>query len=963
MVAEPPAEAPAPVGPEADASPPGSGGVWRGPSAPSRLEPDRLPPGLFLRLLRREARGGATRLGFFTLCLGIGVAAVVSIAGLASSLEQGIRSEARQLLAADLEIAGRRPIPPEVDDLLSRQPGTARIDVKEMVTVVAAGPTAATPDQAAELTAPDSSLAPAPKAGGPARSQLVELKVIGPVTVFGDPPAAVDTSATNSTDPTAQAQPLAYPFYGTLELEPPRLLSELLDATSTVVAPDLLSRLGLTVGDQLLVGGEAFRIAGTVLREPDRISDAFSSGPRVFLSAAGLARTGLETTGSRIRHQALVRLPANAPASWLGELAAQLTAALPDDERFRVETYAEAQPNLRTGLDRVDRFLGLVALLSLLVGGVGVAQTVRAWLAGRLDAIAVLRCLGLRPNQVLRLYVAQVAVLALVGSLLGATAGLALQLIVPLLLGDLVPARAIQVWQPLALIKGLLLGVGVAVLFSLPPLFAARDVPPARVLRRSAEPLAGNRRLNLALAATLAIGLTVLASIQAKSPLLGLLFTAGLGLAILILSAVAKQLVNGVARLARRQRRPRRQPAQLSAKNPPIFAPAIHHGARSLGHPASGNVAAAVALGLGVLVVSALALVEWHLESELAADLPADAPSAFMVDIRTAQWPEVESLLVREGATGIDSVPVVMARLAAIDGKLVDELKQDAERGSDRRWALTREQRLTYLASLPADNQLVESLEPGASLEQPWQDPTRAEVSIERDFATELGLTVGSQLRLDIQGVPVELLVSSVRSVDWRTFKINFFLVVEPGVLEEAPQMRIAAAQLPLGGEQRLQDELAYNHPNVTLLQIRDVLDRLRRVLERLGLGVRVLGSFTVLAGVAILAGGVAAAASRRGREVALLKTLGMTRSGVAAALATEQALVGLVAGTVGTAGGALLAYGVITRGMELPWRTAPGILVASVIGAMVIATGAGLLASSRALAQRPIEVLRADSE
>lgn len=851
---------------------------------------------LWARLIARETRGSRARLAFFTLCLGIGVAAVVSVSALSASLDRAIRGEARQLLAADLAVSGRRAAPPEVLAAIDAVAGAQRIETLEMVTIVAAPGTAA--DQ-------------------PGRSLLAELKVVGD----------------------------GYPFYGTLELDSPAPLTSLLNASTTLVGPDLLARLGLAVGDELRVGGQAFRIAGVIRREPDRIGDAFASGPRVLLSHAGLARTSLLGVGSRVFHRQLVRLPDGAPPDALTALAKQLGALLPEDERLRVETYRDAQPNLRRGLERVDRFLGLVALLSLLIGGVGVAQTVRAWLAGRLDAIAVMRCLGLRPREVLWLYVGQTALFALVASLVGALAGLALQRVIPVLLGDLVPARLITFWQPGAIAKGLLLGVGVSVLFSLPPLVAARQVPPIRVLRRSAEPLPPNRLLRLGLGGILVGGLFALASLQARSLALGGLFTLGVIVALALLAGAAGLMVRFLARV------PRRAAAEGRLRLPP----AIRHGLATLTQPGGGTIPAAAALGLGLLVVTALALVERQLVSELSADLPKDAPTAFMVDIQPPQWPGVESLLRTAGAERIDSVPVVMARIAAIDGVTVESLKDGAEKGSDRRWALTREQRLTYGATLPADNRIVEG--------ELWSDPARAEVTVEQEFARELGLRVGSVIRFDIQGVPIELAVTSIRTVDWRTFGINFFLVAEPGVLEDAPQMRIAAARLPSGGEQRVQDALAANYSNVTLLQIRDILDRLRRILERLAVGVRALGSFTVLAGVAILAGAVAANAARRGREVALLKTLGMTRRGVVAAFATEQALVGLVAGVVGVTGGALLAWGVVTEGMELRWHLMPGLLAGLFFAGIALATLAGLSASTRALSRRPIEVLRGDSE
>ncbi|HEY0783688.1 MAG TPA: ABC transporter permease, partial [Thermoanaerobaculia bacterium] len=296
----------------------------------------------FLRTLARESRGARGRLAFFVACLAVGVSAVVAVAGLSASLREGIRVEARQLLAADLRIQGSRPVPP-LDLAAAGLAGAQQTEVAEMVSVVAA---------------------PSRVPGQPGPSQVVELK------------AGTGT----------------YPFYGKLVLSPNRPLGELLRPDTAVVAQEILTRLGLRVGDTLQLGGQGFRIAGVVVSEPDRISISLSVGPRVFISGDGLARTGLEAQGSRISHKRLVRLADGYPATALTRAAASLRRALPNPAFYRVETYREAQPALRENLSRVERFLGLVALLSLFVGGIGVAQSVRAWLAGRLDAIAVLKC-------------------------------------------------------------------------------------------------------------------------------------------------------------------------------------------------------------------------------------------------------------------------------------------------------------------------------------------------------------------------------------------------------------------------------------------------------------------------------------------------------------------------------------------------------------------------------------------
>jgi putative ABC transport system permease protein len=444
-------------------------------------------------------------------------------------------------------------------------------------------------------------------------------------------------------------------------------------------------------------------------------------------------------------------------------------------------------------------------------------------------------------------------------------------------------------------------------------------------------------------------GVWATAAVQSGSAARGAWFVLGALGVTLLLALAARGVTRAAAHLRARQGGDGGAPGRFW----------LRHGLAALGRPGAGTQAAVVALGLGVLVVTGLWLVERRLTSELEGNLPEEAPSVFLIDIQPDQWGPLQEILREVGATGIDSVPVVMARLSAIDGVPVSELT-DASYGrervedvgeDDRRWALTREQRLTYLDELPEDNRVVA----GAL----WSEPGVAEVSVEEEFAGDLGVGVGSTLAFDLQGVPVELAVTSLRSVDWSTFGINFFLVVEPGVLEAAPQHRIAAVRLPPEAELRMQDRVVAAFPNVTVLRIREILEKVVAVIRAIAGGVRFVGTFTVLAGVAILGGAVAAGAARRRREVALLKALGTTRGGVVGIYAVEYALVGLVAGAIGSAGGAVLSWAVLTRGMEVDWAFDPVPLLAGVVGGAVVAVAAGLTASARALQSRPIDALR----
>jgi putative ABC transport system permease protein len=825
-----------------------------------------------------ESRAATGRLLFFTCCLAVGVAAVVGVGALVGAFEAGLRADSRALLAADLQVSARRPLPPQLDGFFAERPHR-RADLLELAAMAASGE----------------------------QSRLVELKVVS-----GE-----------------------YPLYGELVLEPDGLELDQLADDGVLLAPELAQALGLELGDELSLGGQPFRLRGLVVDEPDRLEFQMTLGPRALVTRAGFERTQLGLAQSRVRHTALFALPGDPRAEQLQGLVRELRAQLGDDDTTRLQTHHEAQPNLRRSLGQVDQYLGLVALSSLLLGGIGVSQIVRAWLAGRVRTVAVLRALGLRAREIAGLYLGSVALLALLGCALGALLGGALPLLVRGLAPDLFPGPLATLWQPLAMARGAGLGLAVAVLFSLPPLTALWRVSPAAVLRAEAEPLPPPAVVRFGAPAILVAGVALVARAQGGSWTHGLAFAGGLA----VLSGLLWLAARGVSGLSARLPRGR-------------LGPVLEHGLAALARPGAGTSGAVVALGLGVMVVVTMILVESRLGRALREALPADAPSVFLVDVQPDQWEGVRGELERAGARSLDSDPVVMARLRAIDGRAVAELARESRDAGRAAWMFTREQRLTFARELPPDNVVVEG--------KLWSDPERAEVSVEVDYAEDLGLVLGSVLQLDVQGVPLELHVTSLRTVEWESFGLNFFLVVEPGVLEAAPHFRLAAARLdPPEAELALQTAIARQYPNVTFLRVRPLLEKVSQILGRVATGVAWLGSFTVLTGLVILAGAVGTTALRRAREAALLKALGVSRGGVRRLFAVEFALTGLVAGAIGSGGALALTYAFTTQvaqlDLELPWLALP----LAALTSAALSTLAGLVASQRALAAPPLESLR----
>ena len=439
-----------------------------------------MSPGFFGRYLRRDTRGARGRLVFFVLCLAVGVAAVVAVAALSEQLDRQLRGDAKRMLGGDLLVAGSRPVPDDVRARAAELEGAELAAVRYLVTMAAV-----------------------PRGDG-VSSALVELKVVDD----------------------------AYPLYGAVVTDPPGELDTLLAAGGAVVAPELAERFDLAVGDPLRIGRTEATVRGILLDEPDRMVSPFTLGPRVLLGDATFETAGLETVGSRIDYELMIRLGGNPDKATVDAAAGVLREQLGEARRFRVRTYTQASEALRNGLRRVEGFLGLVALLSLLVGGVGVAQSIRAFLDARVQAIAVLKVIGLRPREALLLYLGQSVALGIVGSIVGVVAGLGLHAVAPMVLGDLVPLEPGAVWQPGAAFRGLGLGIGITVLFALVPLISVIRVPPLSALRREAEPLPLPRGTAVGVGLVLVAGLALLAIAQAGSVVRGLAFAGGVVVAV-----------------------------------------------------------------------------------------------------------------------------------------------------------------------------------------------------------------------------------------------------------------------------------------------------------------------------------------------------------------------------------------------------------------------------------------------
>jgi putative ABC transport system permease protein len=860
-------------------------------SSPLRHRP---PFRLLLAMAWRETRGSFRHFLFFLACIALGVGALVGVTGFSSGLEQTIRKEARSLLAADVEVRTNRPLDDaglaRLDAFSAR--GIRRTTVSDMV-AMASNPTTG-------------------------ETQLVELKAVEP----------------------------GYPFYGRLVTEPADAIRTMHDQNGALAEEGLLVRLGLHPGDRIRLGRTDVTIAGVLTKEPDRIAGAFSLGPRLLISERTLADTALVQPGSRVRYRYLLQLPAGASAA---DLAEELKTAF-SAEGADVNAYDTAQPRLSRFLTNLTTYVGLIGLIALLVGGIGVANSVQAFMKERLDTLAIFKCVGADSRTLLTIYLLQTLLLGALGSLAGILFGLGLEGLLPGLMSGLLPVTVERSYAPLPMVRGASMGLLTALLFALWPLLGIRRVPPVRLFRREVseeESTVTNDGLTPSwdrwqwlTALFIVAALAGLLLWQIGSLRIGAVFIGVLALSLLVLAGGARGGVALVRRLVGRS-----APRSLI----------LRQGLANLYRPGSQAATAILSVGVGVTVIVAIVVVEASLMRQIHDNLPTEAPSFFFIDIQRDQR-EPFARFFADRHLPVELTPIARVRLQAVDDQAVSAMTLDGRRDA---WYFQREYVVTVQAALPKGNRVVAGRwwDGGAAREQPL-------VSVEEEAAHHLGVTVGSTLTFDLQGRPVTATVASLREVNWGSLTTNFFVIFSPGALDETAMTAIATVRIP-SSDRAASDDLAVQRavvaafPNVTAINIRHVLDAIGSVLTRLGRVVRLMALFTVTAGLLVLAGAIATSRYRRLREAVILKTLGATRGVIVRIFAVEYACLGATAGLIGVALASLLAFVLLHFFLELPWSLEPVRLSAGLLGATLLTLLTGFLASYRLLGRKPLAVLR----
>jgi putative ABC transport system permease protein len=846
--------------------------------------PRRGAAALSLRYALRELRGGLRGFYVFIACIALGVMAIAGVGSVAASLSEGLAREGRTLLGGDVSFVlfQREAKPEEVAFLRSR--GTVSI--------------AAT--LRAMARAADGKLA------------LVEMKAVDDV----------------------------YPMLGQLALAPPMPLSDLLamrdGAFGAAADPTLLARLSLKTGDRVTIGNATFQIRSTVEAEPDKLAGGIGFGPRFLVSEAALRATGLLQPGSLVRWVYRVKLPDAANGD-------RLTASFIDDARtaapqagWEIRSRSNASPQLERNINRFTQFLTLVGLAALLVGGVGVANAVKSHIDRRLEVIAAFKAVGATGRDVFGIYLAQVILLAGIGSTIGLALGAALPFAIVGLFGKLLPLPVVPAVHADELALSFVYGILTALAFGLWPLGRVHDVPVAALFRDtiSAEWRRPRWRYLAFMGAVIALLVAVV---------VGLSYDKRVAAVFVLSSVVVFALLRGIAAalmaIARRTPRTRLPMLRLAIAN-------IHR-------PGALTPSVVLSLGLGLAVLVTITQIDGNLRRQFLAALPDRAPSFFFIDIPAAEAQRFDGYLHRiaPGAK-IEDVPMLRGRIVAARGVKAEDLKPT----TDSEWVLQSDRGLTYTGEIPKGSKIVE----GEWWASDYSGPPL--VSMEKKIADGLGLGIGDEVVVNVLGRDIPARISNLRNIDWQGLGINFVLVFSPNAFKGAPHTHIATlteASLDAAGDGRIIKQVADAYPMVTSVRVREVMETVGSVVTNLALAIRGASAVTLISAILVLGGALAAGHRHRVYDAVILKTLGATRLRLLGAYALEYLLIGLATAVFGVFAGSIAAWLIVTRLMTLSFAWQAGSAAGVVASALVVTVGLGLAGTLLALNQKPATVLR----
>lgn len=836
-----------------------------------------------LRIAWREFQAAPAKFLFVIVSVAIGVAALTGVRGFTESFQKTLLGQARTIMAADVSARMFRQPSAQETAQLNALPGVERTTVTETVSM------ASTPSDPIPL--------------------LVALKAVDPAR---------------------------YPFYGDYRLRPAMPLRQLLRLDTVLVGEDLLIRLHANVGDQLKVGNAAFRIAGAIQREPDRMNSSMGIGPRVLITRQGLEASGLLQPGSRAGERFLMRIEPG--STTVKQVRARVEKILPEAQ---VTDFREANPALTQGLDRATSMLSLICLVAMVLGAIGVAMSMRAHLEQRMDILATMKSIGARSSDILRIYLLQTLLLGLVGGLVGVVAGFGVEWTIPLLAARLLPIEATLHLPIRAGLAGLGTGMLTTLLFCLPPLLEIRQVKPSLVFRRLVEPptdmtLAERWQQWRARWISTAVILLALGGIAAgltSSLLVALWFTLSLVTLLIFITLLSRGTLRALRTALMHTR--------LSLPS------AVRHGLSNLYRPGNQSTAVLTALGAGIMLILTVFLMQSGVLREMQATLGHGLPNIFLIDIASDELHGVSALLAAQpGVHGrMEELPLVTGRLLSMDGKSGEQLKQARIPGH-----LLQSVSLTWSDVVPT----------GAKVHKGawWAPGTQGAAAVSDRLARRMHLDIGSTMTFTAGERTIPVRVAALYANDGQHVYGRSEFILSQQSLTHLPVVWYGAVHVETPQIPQMQRALFASYPTVTVINIADLLDTIASVVRQVTIIVRFLAGFSILSGLMILASSVASTRFRRVREVVVMKTLGARRLRISSVFSVEFIVLGLLAGAVGVIFANILTA-ILLHKLEVPYQPQWLAGVIAACGTAVLAVVTGWLASFRILGQRPLQVLR----
>ncbi len=822
--------------------------------------------GLATRLLVRDWRAGETVI--LVIALVVAVAAMSAVGLFTNRVRQAVTQQAGEVLAADLRLESDYPLTPEYERLAAER-GLQTAQVIHFRSVILAGEA----------------------------SNLADVRGV--------------------TD--------GYPLRGEIRIADelagtPRVANGVPALGEVWAEPSLLARLDARVGDYLEIGNLSLRVAQTLEFRPDEGWRFMEIAPTVLLNLADLENSGLIQPGSIVEYEILFAGSQGRVAAFREEIEPMIGF---DQE---LDDIRDARPEVRRSVVRAERFLVLSALVSVLLGGVAVAMAARRFVVRHLDSVALMKCVGARHRDILRLTLTQLLLLALAAGLIGSLLGYLTQHGLTLLLDDLVEAQL-----PPPTMRGIVIGpitaLTIAIGFALPPLLQLRNVPPARVLRHDLEPPP--------LGYSVVYGIAALA---VTAMLYWLFRDFELITYLLIGSVLTFAALYGAGRLL----------VIVLQRFRGRVGVAWRYGIANVARRGRESSVQVVAFGIGLMVLLLLTVVRTELMSSWQAALPAEAPNHFVINIQSDERAAVTGILGDHGISSPGYTPLVRARISHVNGTPVTEYVARDERAARE---LRDDLNLTWAATMNPNNELVGGVW--------WQeDDTSPQVSIEERILEEIGLGLGDRLTYAVAGESITATIASVRRINWDTFSPNFFMVLNPSALENFPQSYVTSFYVQ--PDQRAATlDLAQALPNVSVIDIGAVIDQVRRAMDRAALAVQYVFLFTLAAGITVLLAAIQATRDERLYESAVLRTLGARRGVILQGVAAEFTALGLLAGTLGAFGAGLVGYFVARELFELDYVPGPTLWLAGLVVGGVVVGVSGTLAARSVVNEPPVSTLR----